>query len=250
MRVSEITVKQAMVRSRIPGVDYAINPYLGCGHGCRYCYAVYMTKYSRFNQNSRWGEFVEVKTNIAEVLRRELEKKRKIGRVHVSSACDPYQPLEAKYKLTRECLLVLREFGWEIDVLTRSPLVLRDVDILRSSLGSSVGMSVATDDDKVRLTLEPHAPPIQARIETLGKLHDAGIETWAFIAPMLPMNPDRLHELLAPVVGSVLMDAMNYRYRIEGFFKKCGWAYALTPEYADKTAARLRALFGTKASEA
>lgn len=246
MQVSEIIVKHALVRSRIYGVDYVLNPYLGCGHGCRYCYAVFMTKHSTLGRNARWGEFVEVKTNIAQVLRTDLARKRKTGKVHISSVCDAYQPLEARYRLTRECLLVLREYGWEIGILTRSPLVLRDIDILKSSLGSSVGMSVPTDDDTVRQATEPNAPSIRSRIETLRKLHEAGIETWAFVAPLLPMNPGRLCEMLAPVVGSVLVDRMNYSYRIAGLFREHGWSNTLTPEYQAETAAELARLFGQK----
>ena len=243
MRVSEIKVKHALVRSRIEGIDYVINPYLGCGHGCRYCYAVFMTKYSTSNQNTNWGEFVEVKTNIADVLRNDLKRKRQTGAAMLSSVCDPYQPLEKRYKLTRECLLALREFGWQIEILTRSPLVLRDLDILKSSLGASVGMSVPTDDDRVRAITEPDAPPIKSRIEALQKLHDAGIETWAFIAPLLPMNPERLCELLAPAVKRVLIDRMNYTYRIEGLFNMLGWSETLTTPHIAKTTAELRRLF-------
>ncbi len=79
MHITEITSKSALVRSRIPGVEYVINPYIGCGHGCRYCYAVFMRKYSRNHQTTEWGRFVEVKTNIAETLRSELARKRKTG---------------------------------------------------------------------------------------------------------------------------------------------------------------------------
>jgi len=249
MEVSEIRVKHALVRSRIPGADYVINPYLGCGHGCCYCYAVFMTKYSKFNQSARWGEFVEVKTNIAEVLRTDLARKRGTGMAMLSSVCDPYQPLERRYRLTRECLLALREYGWQIGILTRSPLVFRDVDILKSSLGVSVGMSVPTDDDRVRRITEPNAPPIESRIETLRKLREAGIETWAFIAPLLPMNPARLFEMLAPVVGSVMIDRMNYVQRIEGLFRRHGWSASLTAEKSVETASELRRLFASRGIE-
>ncbi|MEI6808720.1 MAG: radical SAM protein [bacterium] len=243
MQVAEIAVKHALVRSRIPGVDYVINPYLGCQHGCRYCYAQFMTKYSKINSNAVWGDFVEVKTNIAQVLRADLSKKRKTGKVHISSVCDAYQPLEEHYKLTRECLLVLREYGWEIGILTRSPLVLRDIDILKSSLGSSVGMSVPTDDDKVRQITEPHAPSIESRIDTLRKLREAGIQTWAFIAPLLPMNPQRLCDMLVPHVGNVMIDRMNYSYMIAELFRERGWLAMLSPKYQDETAAELTRLF-------
>lgn len=246
MRIYEITTKTALVRSRIEGVDFVINPYLGCSHACRYCYAVFMKKYSRHNPDTPWGEFVEVKTNLVEVLRQELRRRRKTATAHLSSVCDPYQPVERKYRLTRGCLEALREFGWGIDILTRSPLVMRDADLLRSCLEASVGMSVGTDDDGVRRILEPNAPTIMTRVHTLERLRTAGIKTWAFISPMLPMNPQRLHELLAPHVDSVMFDALNYQEQVRAVFRSHGWAYALERTYAEETEAALRRLFGEK----
>lgn len=163
MDITEITVKSALVRSKIPGVDYVINPYLGCAHGCRYCYAVFMRRYSRGHAASPWGSFVEVKVNLPDILRAELHRKKQPGRALLASVCDPYQPVEARYRLTRTCLELLREHGWGIDILTRSPLVTRDLDILQGLSNVSVGFSIPTDDDRVRHLLEPQAPPIPAR---------------------------------------------------------------------------------------
>ncbi len=245
--ITEIETASALVRSRIPGVGFVINPYLGCGHGCRYCYAEFMRRHSRFNRESRWGEFVEVKKNIVGVLAAELARKRKSGSVFLSSVCDPYQPAEKDYRLTRDCLELLRNYGWGISILTRSPLVLRDTDILRTALDCRVGFSVPTDDDRVRRLLEPAAPPIPARIDALRRLREAGIKTWAFIAPMLPMAPERLYRLLNPVVEEVMIDPLNYVSRVEGFFRKQGWGYALSKQYARQTRQSLQKLFGAKA---
>ncbi len=245
--IREIETRSALVRSRIPGVEFVINPYLGCGHGCRYCYAVFMRRYSRYHRESRWGEFVEVKKNIVGILAGELARKRKTGSVFFSSVCDPYQPLEKRYQLTRGCLELLRNHGWEISILTRSPLVLRDIRLLRSALDCRVGFSIPTDDDRIRERLERAAPSIPARIEALRRLREAGIRTWAFIAPMLPMDPVRLHRLLAPAVEYVMIDPLNYVSRVEGFFRNQGWGYALSREYGRKTRRELRRLFGKKA---
>lgn len=247
MDITEIIAKNALVRSRIPGVDYVINPYLGCGHGCRYCYAVFMRKYSHGHADAAWGNFVEAKVNIVERLREELAGKRRKGTALLSSVCDPYQPAERRYKLTRGCLQALLEAGWGIDILTRSPLVLRDLDILKSGPKVSVGLTIPTDNDKVRRVLEPGSPPIGSRLVTLKRLHDEGIDTYAFIGPMLPMNPRVLYEAIAPHVNSVLIDALNYRKQVEWLFRKQGWDYELTDEYADETAAALKQLFGAKA---
>ncbi len=245
--IKEIKVKSALVRSRIPGVGFVINPYLGCGHGCSYCYAVFMRQYSRFNRESRWGEFVEVKVNLPSLLADELARKRKAGDAFLSSVCDPYQPAERRYRLTRSCLELLRNYGWGIGILTRSPLVLRDIDILSSSLDAMVGLSIPTDDDRVRKALEPNSPPIESRIETLKRLREAGIRTWAFIAPVLPLDPARLHRMISPLVEYVMIDSLNYKRRVERLFRAHGWSYALSPEYARRTRSALRRLFGGQA---
>ncbi len=247
MDVVEIQTKSALVRSGIPGVGSVINPYLGCGHGCRYCYAVFMRRHSRLHAHAAWGSFVEVKVNIVDVLRAELAKKRHVGAAMLSSVCDPYQPVELRYRLTRGCLEALREFGWRIEILTRSPLVMRDVDILKTSIGASVGFSIPTDDDRVRKILEPNSPPIGSRIATLKKLREAGIDTWAFIGPILPMNPKALHDMVAPHVSSVIISALNYRSRVAGVFKTYGWGYALGNDYQKGACAELKKLFGRMA---
>lgn len=250
LEITEIKTKTALVRSKIPGVGYVINPYLGCSHGCKYCYAGFMTKYSRHHVGSRWGEFVEGKVNIPDVLRSELTRKRKKGRALLSSVCDPYQPVEHDYRLTRRCIEALLEFGWGVDILTRSPLVARDIDLLSSASSVSVGISVPTDNDEVRNVLEPHAPPIPSRIEALRKLHGAGIKTWAFVGPMLPMNPRQLFQMVNPYVGHVLIDALSYRKLVWGIFVNSGWEHELTDQYAEETESELRKLFGEKARKA
>jgi len=246
MNVVEVETKSALVRSRIPGVDYVINPYTGCAHGCRYCYAVFMSKYSRQHQEAPWGSFVEVKTNVVEVLRAELSRKRKTATAMLSSVCDPYQPAERRFSLTRHCIEALREYGWGIDILTRSPLVTRDIDLLRSCIDVSVGLSIPTDDDSVRKILEPTSPSIDVRLQALRRVHAAGIRTWVFIAPMLPMNPERLAEMILPYIDWAMVDALNYRGRVTTLFRQRGWGHALTDQYAAETGAELMGLLGAK----
>lgn len=243
MDVTEITTKTALVKSRIPGVDFVINPYLGCGHGCRYCYAAFMRRYARHHAGAPWGTFVEVKVNLPQVLAAELARKKSRGQAFLSSVCDPFQPVELKYRLTRRCLEILREFGWSASILTRSPLVCRDLDLLKSFPEVSVGLSIPTDDEAVRRVLEPHAPPISARIATLQRLHDAGLSPWVFIAPMLPLNPARLHALIAPYAGRVMLDPLNYRSLVSRIFRSQGWDHELTDAYAAATRTALAELF-------
>jgi DNA repair photolyase len=204
--VSEKNVRSVLSKSQV--YDYALNPYVGCGHHCVYCYASFMKRFT--GHKERWGEFVDVKINAPEILVREL-KKRRSGRIWVSGVCDPYQPLEKKYRITRRCLEIIVESGWPFSVQTKSALILRDIDILRKAKDCEVGFSITTADDKIRKIFEPGASPIGKRIEALAVLHSAGIPTFAMIAPILP-GAEGLAEGLEGKVNYVLIDRLNYYY--------------------------------------
>jgi DNA repair photolyase len=204
--VREIKVKSVLSVSKVH--DYVVNPYRGCEHGCTYCYARFMKRFT--GHREPWGDFVDVKINAPDVLRREARRKSK-GSVWVSGVCDPYQPLEAKYELTRRCLEILVENDWPIVVQTRSPLVLRDMDILKRARNADVGFSVATADDSIREIFEPKAPRISDRLDALDRLHQEGIRTYAMIAPMLP-GAETLPAALRGRVDYILVDRMNYNY--------------------------------------
>ena len=206
MIIREISVKGILSKSKI--YDYVVNPYTGCQHACSYCYARFMKRFT--GHKEPWGEFVDVKINAPDLLRQEI-KKKKIANVWVSGVCDPYQPLEAKYQLTRKCLGILIENNWPVTVQTRSPLVTRDIDLFKGASNIEVGMSIPTADDSIRQLFEPKAPPIKSRIEALGKLHNAGVRTFAMIAPMLP-KAGGLAGMLAGKVDYILIDRMNYHY--------------------------------------
>jgi DNA repair photolyase len=156
-----------------------------------------------------WGSFVDVKMNAPEVLRRQMRKAAK-GNILISSVTDPYQPIEEKYKLTRQCLEILLQYQFPVDILTKSPLVLRDVDLIKEFEEIEVGITITTDDDAIKKIFEPYAPPVDARIHALKTLHGNGVKTYAFIGPLLPMNPEALSEKINPYVDSVLIDRMNY----------------------------------------
>jgi DNA repair photolyase len=175
-----------------------------------------------------WGEFVDVKVNAPELLRQELQKKKR-DRVWVSGVCDPYQPLEAHYKITRQCLEILAEQGWPVIIQTRSPLVLRDLDIFRSATDFEVGLSVTTADDSIRKIFEPNSPPIEERIAALDELHRAGVRTYAMIAPVLP-GAEGLADLLKGKIDYLLIDRMNYHYA-DGLYRKYGLEDMLTDDY-------------------
>src|SRR4030043_1904800 len=134
MIFKEIRSKTILSVSKIH--DYVINPYVGCQHGCNYCYARFIKKFS--GHKEPWGQFVDIRMNAADLLQVEINKK-KCGTVWVSGLCDPYQPLEAKHKLTRKCLEILADHNWPVVIQTRSSLVLRDIDILKEAKDFEVG---------------------------------------------------------------------------------------------------------------
>jgi len=171
MIIKEIQAKAILSTSK--AYHYVINPYTGCQHGCSYCYARFMKRFS--GHREPWGQFVDVKVNAPDLLRSEINKK-KPARVWISGVCDPYQPIEAKYKLTQECLEILAHNNWPVIVQTRSPLVLRD--ILKEGRDFEVGLSITTADDSIRKLFEPEAPSIKDRVGALDELHRAGIWTY------------------------------------------------------------------------
>lgn len=236
MIIQEIQSKSILSPSKI--YPYVINPYTGCQHSCSYCYARFMKRFT--GHREAWGAFVDVKINAPDLLKHEITRKKK-DRVWVSGVCDPYQPLETKYQLTRQCLEILAEHGWPVTVQTRSPLVLRDLDILKEGKEFEVGFSVPTTDDRIRKLFEPAAPPIQERIQALDELHRAGIRTFAMIAPMLPGAED-LAGMLAGKVEQVIMDRMNYNYGT-WVYKKYRLEDSLTDEFFDRTRQLLSARF-------
>lgn len=232
MIVKEVQAKAILSKSKV--YSYAINPYTGCQHACSYCYARFMKRVS--GHREPWGEFVDVKINAANLLRIEINKK-KPGRVWISGVCDPYQPLEAKYKLTRQCLEILAQNNWPVIIQTRSPLVLRDIDILKETLDFEVGLSVTTTDEGIRKLFEPNAPPINDRIKALDELHKAGIRTYAMIAPMLP-GAEGLGELLKGKVDYLLIDRMNYHYA-DWIYRRYGLEDKLTDDFFHRTRQKL-----------
>ena len=224
MKITEIRSKAILSSSQI--YEYTINPYVGCQHACSYCYARFMKRFT--GHKEAWGDFVDVKVNAPELLASEIVKKKR-GRVWMSGVCDAYQPLEVRYRLTRACLEILARQGWPVTIQTRSALVLRDVDILKTMPDLEVGLSITTADDKIRKIFEAHAPPIQKRIEALAGLHQNGMRTFVMIAPILP-GAEGLVEHLAGNVDYLLLDRMNYHHA-DRIYASQGWEEKNTDEY-------------------
>jgi len=236
MIVRETQPKTILSISKV--YPYVINPYTGCQHGCSYCYARFMKRFT--GHREPWGQFVDVKVNAPDLLKQQITRK-KPERVWVSGVCDPYQPVEAKYKLTRQCLEILAQNDWPVTVQTRSALVLRDIDILKEGRYFEVGLSVATADDRIRTLFEPDAPAIMERVRALDELHRAGIRTYAMIAPMLP-GAEGLPEILAGKVDFVLVDRMNYHYA-DWVYRKYGLEDKMSDDFFERTGHELSSKF-------
>ena len=236
MNIREIRAKNILSKSQI--YDYALNPYVGCQHACVYCYAKFMKRFT--GHKEPWGKFVDVKINAPELLEREV-KKKKVGRVWISGVCDPYQPLEKKYMITRRCLELLVDNGWPFTIQTKSPLVLRDLEIIKRSKDAEVCFTITTADEKIRKIFEPGAPPSSKRIEALEKLHSEGIRTLAMIAPILPCAEGLINGLKGKV-DQIIIDRLNYHYA-DWAYKKYGLEWAMEDGFFRRMADELKAAF-------
>jgi DNA repair photolyase len=214
LMIKEIQCRSALNLSKIPGMEYCLNPYVGCIHGCIYCYATFMKRFR--NHPEEWGSFVDVKVNFAEILAKEIKKKR-AGMVAIGTVQDGYQPIEAKYQLTRRSIKILNEHNFPFEILTKSSLVTRDIDLIKISKSASVEMTITTIDDNVRKIFEPQAASVQGRLLALEKLLDNNIEVTVFFGPVLPYfsdSPGHIRKFFALMqktgVKRILVDKLNY----------------------------------------
>ena len=191
--------------NRVRGMPFAwsLNPYMGCAHRCTFCYVRAFEARADRPWDERYGASIRVKTNVAEVLRRELARASwQRETVAVGAATDPYQPAEGRYRLTRACIEAFAEAPSPFSIITRGPLIVRDVDVLVEAARSarvSVTFSVPTLDDEIWSRTEPGTAPPRQRLRALSRLVDAGIDAGVGMAPILPGLSDR-PELLAEVV--------------------------------------------------
>ena len=191
--------------NRVSGMPFgwSLNPYMGCAHRCTFCYVRGFEKRADRPWNDRYGRSIRVKTNVVEVLRRELGRRSWKGdRVVIGAATDPYQPAEGRYRLTRGCIDALAAVGNPLSIITRGPLIVRDVDVLTDAARRaevSVMFSVPTLDREIWKATEPGTAPPRQRLRALSRLVDAGIDAGVGMAPILPGLSDR-PELLADVV--------------------------------------------------
>jgi DNA repair photolyase len=196
--------KSALNRVRGMAFKWSLNPYMGCVHRCTFCYVRHFEQRAERPSDGRYGASIRVKTNVAEVLRRELARATwQRESVAIGAATDPYQPAEGRFRLTRACLVELALAATPFSIITRGPLVVRDLDVLQdASAAAKVGVtfSLPTLDERVWRTTEPGTAPPRSRLEALRRLADAGIDVGVGMAPILPGlsdRPEQLREVVA-----------------------------------------------------
>lgn len=231
--VKEIQAKTILSKATLKNADYdySCNPYLGCRFACVYCYASFMARMIG-KQTNDWGNFVYPKMNAPELLANELKALKNNGRGKViwfSSVTDPYQGVEVKYRLTRKCLevLVARDFQGQVSFLTKSNLILRDMDLLKKLKNVEVGMTITSTTDSISRYFEKFAPPVSDRLAALKTLHENGVSTYAFVGPLLPhfvAEPDTLKKLFEAIknagVKNIYVEFLNLSPYIKGRLKK------------------------------
>jgi DNA repair photolyase len=244
-----VTVTRALVDAGAPHErHHTLTPYVGCLVGCRFCYAQ-----GRVGESRRmaglpdvgWGSFVDARTNLPEVLERELESAPAWPLKFCPIVSDPYQAIERRLQLTRRCLEVLARAHTPrpVLVLTRTALVERDLDLIASLPGARVGVSLPTIDDEVRRHFEPRGASIAERLRVLERFRDAGVETFAVVQPQLPGDVDALADALARTVRSVSLDVLRDAFAAEDDFAPPAYQAARTaPWQAERAAAVARAL--------
>lgn len=205
MKIIKTQAKEIFTKSKLPGCDFVINPYVGCGHNCTYCYARFIAKWRKFGP---WGTWVEAKENAP-----ELVKNRQIkGHVFMSSICDAYQPIEKDLEITRK-ILENMDKNIHLSILTKSDLVLRDIDLFKKFKNIEVGMTINDFSGGIKNLLEPHSPNFENRIKALKTLHKNDIKTYAFISPIIPglVDVEKLIKKTKNFVGYYWFEMINLR---------------------------------------
>jgi DNA repair photolyase len=203
VRYVEWPCKTALNPVKGMGFAWSLNPYMGCEHRCTFCYVRAYEKRADRPSDDAYGRAIRVKTNVAEVLRRELSRpgwKREL--VSIGAATDPYQPAEGRYKLTRACLHAFADLRSPVSLITRGPMIVRDVDVLAELAGRAhltITFSIPTLDDEVWRRTEPGTAHPRQRLRTIERLASAGLRVGVGMAPILPGLSDRPDQLEAVV---------------------------------------------------
>ncbi len=212
----EVEIKGALNEVRGMPFEWSLNPFLGCAHACGYCFSrAYHARYREKNVGSDFDSNVEVRVNIADVLRKEL-RRRRAGSLAIGTATDPYQPIEGKYQLTRRCLEALVDYPMPTSIVTKGPLVVRDIDVLKKldeKTDLTVYFSVPCVDEEIVRKTDPGTAPPRQRLRALGMLRDAGIDAAVLCMPVLPGISDSEESLDAAARAASEAGATAFRHR-------------------------------------
>ncbi|HAH62048.1 MAG TPA: radical SAM protein [Treponema sp.] len=225
--VREVAVKDLLTKSNLPATDYVINPYVGCPHGCRYCYASFMKRFTGHTED--WGTFIDIKR-----CSKKIDIKKLTGKtVFLSSVTDCYNKYEETYRCTREVLEQLVHSDAYVSISTKSDLILRDVDLLKQFRHLTVAMSVNTLDETFRRDMDD-ASPIADRLHALKTMHDGGITTVLFMSPIFPYITDcrKILECSHEFIDEYWFENLNLR----GAYKPVILEYVRShyPRYAEQ----------------
>ena len=222
MRVNQVISKSIITKSNIPGIDFVINPYIGCQHSCIYCYAEFMKRFTG-HSGETWGEFLDVKNYDFDKIRPEKYDGKTIL---FSSVTDPYTPLEIKYENTRRILEKLVGTKASVQILTKSKLVERDIALFKRFETIQVGISLNSLDEELANIIEPRASKPMERLKALQKIAREGISTYVFISPIFPKISDweGIVEEALPFTTDFRFENLNFRghnlSRIMGLVKE------------------------------
>ncbi len=211
MRIVKVKAKRAFTKTKIPGMDYVINQYVGCQHACLYCYAKFMRKWYNYG---RWGDWIVVKENLPDLVKKEKVK----GQVCMSSVSDPYQPIEKELMITRKILENIDE-KTKLSILTKSALVLRDMDLFEKFYNIEVGLTINNFDGRIKRIVEPFSSSNWRRIDALKELHERGVRNYAFISPIIPhlIDVEELIKETKHFTDFYLFEFLNLRASVREF---------------------------------
>ncbi len=202
-------------------MDYSLNPYQGCEHGCCYCYARPTHNYWGYSSGDDFEQKIFIKTNALEILKKELcARNYRVKPIMLSGNTDCYQPAEKKFKITRSILQLMLEWNHPVMLITKNALILRDLDILKSLSDKGlckVSISMTASDEALRRKMEPRASSIYTRLSTISRLHEAGIHTHVMVAPVIPgINSNQISNILKMSAEAGAQSASYQLLRLNG----------------------------------
>ncbi len=218
MKIQVRQVKSIFTKSMIPGVDFVINPFVGCQHGCIYCYAEFMKRFTNHG-GDQWGKFLDIKLlDFNRIKPHKYDGKSLL----LSSVTDPYLPLELKYQNTRKILEKLICTTASITILTKSKLMVRDIDLFKKFKNIEIGISISTLNEKISKIIEPIASNPLERLNALREVHEQGLKTFVFISPLFPVitNYQKIINESKKFTTYYMFENLNFRpHNIPRIFK-------------------------------